>query len=125
MRRPSAGTFPPASATSDVNEEKEALAVWLRRRRRMQHLEAEIAADRFFELGKRTLAVLQGEFARFEMRSKEVVLGRAVDGAPVDFDLSKAGPATRVSARQVRSPGRQTDGGPGRSKRRAHRGEPF
>jgi len=107
------GAFPPASTTSDVNEEKEALAVWLRRRRRMQHLEAEIAADRFFELGKRTLAVLQGEFARFEMRSKEVVLGRAIDGTPVDFDISKAGPATRVSARQVRSLSRKLHGGPG------------
>ena len=82
-------------------QEREQLAAWLRRRRRMLFLEAEVAADRFFELGKRTLAVLRGEFCRYEMRSKEVLIGRPLEGLTVDFDLAKAGPAGRVSARQA------------------------
>src|SRR5690606_36345463 len=64
---------------------------WLRRKRRMQFLEAEIAADRYFESGKRTLAILRSEFVRFEVRSKEALIGRSTPTQPVDIDLSQAG----------------------------------
>ena len=71
---------PSESAAGDADakpEDRAQMTAWLRRRRRMLFLEAEIAADRYFELGKRTLAVLRGEFSRFEMRSKEVRTSRA------------------------------------------------
>jgi hypothetical protein len=55
-----------------VDAPRDAVAAWLQQRRRMLWLEAEVRADRFLEMGKRTLAVLRGEFARFEMRSREV-----------------------------------------------------
>ena len=45
--------------------------------------------------------MLRGEFCRYEMRSKEVLIGRPLEGLTVDFDLAKAGPAGRVSARQA------------------------
>eukprot|EP00160_Parvularia_atlantis_P000707 Unigene10567_Nuclearia_a/m.32314 Unigene10567_Nuclearia_a/g.32314 ORF Unigene10567_Nuclearia_a/g.32314 Unigene10567_Nuclearia_a/m.32314 type:complete len:406 (+) Unigene10567_Nuclearia_a:27-1244(+) len=74
---------------------------FFQRRRHMLQLESEIAADRYFEFGKRTLAVLRGEFARFEIRSKEALIGHKTDTNNVDIDLAKAGAVSRVSRRQA------------------------
>jgi len=96
-------TQEPSLTQPPTAEEDSALqrTAFLRRRRQLLQIESEIASDRYFEFGKRTLAVLRGEFARFEIRSKEVLIGRKTDAANIDIDLAKAGPISRVSRRQA------------------------
>lgn len=47
------------------------------------------------------LALLRGRYLRYEMKSKEIVLGRTAGDAVVDVDLSEEGDAAKISRRQA------------------------
>ena len=72
-------------------------------RRAIIALEAESASDKFYEMDKRVLAVLRGERKRYEIKGKQIVIGRASPSYQVDVDLTDAGvvPA-KISRHHVR-----------------------
>ena len=51
--------------------------------------------------GQGTLACLKGKHVRYLMTSSRVTIGRSTEEGPVDVDLSKEGPAIKISRKQA------------------------
>ncbi|KAK2724999.1 microspherule protein 1-like [Artemia franciscana] len=66
----------------------------------LQNVAESLLGTEFQEFDSQTLSMLKGKVINYHVKSKEVTIGRSTPNSAVDIDLSREGPAWKISRRQ-------------------------